>query len=223
MLRRPLGTHLRHGDGPFKRPRHELDPLRPGPLPHDLQLRRPFRREAGTRGQPVHGRGLVLGHPRRPARAPDGCRGRLRIPGHHRILPRRRQIPPGRASQMQLEHGARRDPGAQGIVPGVRQARHPGRAAPRAGPGRPRRARPAAGPARLPFADSPARGALRGAGRGRGQQGRHRRVLPPAGTPGAGAVHPARGPAGRHFPRGARAGRGRGAHARGQGPAQFRL
>ncbi len=147
-------------------------------------------------------------------------RGRgLRVPGHCRILPGRGQISPRRAPQVQLVHGARRDPGPQGPVPGVRQARHPGRAAPGAGPGRPSGARAAPWPGRVLLAHPPARGALRSAGRGAGQQGGDRRILPPDRAPGAGAVHSARGPGAGHRPRRARAGRGRGADARGQGAA----
>ena len=224
VLRRPQPGDLRHGDRAFVGPRHELDALEARPLPHDLQLRRALRGEARPRGQPVPGRGVVFRHPQRPARPPPSRGGRgLRIPRHGGILPRGGQIPPRRPPQVQLEHGAGGDAGAQGPLPGVRPAGHPGRPAPRAGPGRSAGPGAARGPARLRLADPPARGAGRAARQRPGHQGRFGRIFPPAGPPGAGAGHSARDAPGRHPQGFAAVGRGRGAHARGQGPAQERL
>ena len=130
LLRRPGAAHLRGGDGTLVRPAHELAGVVAGPLPADVQLRRPLAREAGPGGVRLPHRDGLL-------RPPPGAGDRRGLRRHPGVLSRGGQVPPGRPPQLQRPAGAGRDPQARRPLPRLRQAADRGGDAPGRGPGRP--------------------------------------------------------------------------------------
>ena len=200
LLRGPGAAHLRRGDGALVGPADELASVVPGPLPADVQLRRPLAGEAGPGGVRLPHRDGLLRH---PPGAGDGPRVR-RHPG---VLSGRGQVPPGRPPQLQRPAGAGRDPQTRRPLPGMRQTLDRGGHAPGRGPGRPGAGCRAARhrgrhPGADPAAGDPGRDSPGGTQEQTGGAGLRRA----AGAAGTGAPTPQHPPAGGHRTGGAFAG-----------------